>query len=65
MRVMPKPLSSEELRLIVDTVVHESKTGYAHKTEKYPPVTPLDSIKAFQEDFLKVRLPGAIKMVCK
>lgn len=66
MRLMPKPLSSEELRHMVGTVVYEDEiTKNAQGTEKRPAATLFDVAVEFKEDFLRVRLPGAIKIVCK
>jgi hypothetical protein len=62
MRVPYEPWSSEELQGVIDAAMGDAKIGHATATEKYPPQTGCD---AFKEDFLKVRLPGYIRVVCK
>lgn len=64
MRALPEPLSSEQLRLMAAAAVSENKIrGGSQGREKHP--GSFEAVVVFKEDFLKARLPGAIKIVCK
>jgi hypothetical protein len=66
MRGIPKPLPSEDLRRLLGPAASEDKVlERAQGTETHTPLIGIDPATTFKEDFLKVCLPGFIKVVCK
>jgi hypothetical protein len=62
MRILVEPLSSQQLQRVIDATVREAMIVQVHNPERRPPITRCDG---FKDDFLNVRLPTYIRVVCK